>query len=347
MTYAYVGCRTTKERNARGEGISLYQIDARGEWKLAGITKTLDNPSYLAFDRTKQYLYTVHGDFNDVSAFKIGEDGQLTFLNTVRAQGKNPVFITPNKTDKFLFVATLQGGAVASLPIHADGSLGEAVSVEHLEGIKADGVSHAHQCLLDNTEQFLLVPTQARKIGYERVWVLRIDDATGKLTRTCTVDARTYSEPRHIAMSPDNKHAYLVNEKGNCVTVYDFDDTKGILTPRQIVPSLPDTYTGQGQASASLVHPSGRFVYASNRIHESVAVYKVNPKNGFLSIVDFTSIEGKTPRFMTFNADASQLIVANEDSDTLKFFAIDPQSGKLHYTGQTVETGSPTCVIYK
>jgi len=346
-TYAYVGCRTTKARNARGEGISLYKIDNKGGWNLVEITKTMDNPSYLAFDKTKQYLYSVHGDFNDVSAFKVGADGRLAFINKVKAQGKNPVFIIPNKTNKFMFVATLQGGAVASLPIHEDGSLGEAVSVEHLEGLKPGGVSHAHQCQLDNTEQFLLVPTQARKIGYERVWVLKVDDETGKLTRTDIVDVRKGSEPRHIALSPDNKHAYLVTEKGNNVTMFDFDDVKGKLTPRQITPCLPDTYTGEGQASASLVHPSGKFVYASNRIHESLAAFKVNPKNGFLSTIGFVSCEGKTPRFMCFNYNGTQLIVGNEDSDTIKSFDINAKNGSLKFSGQTVNTGSPTCVIYK
>ena len=346
-TYAYVGCRTTKARNARGEGISLYKIDNKGNWNLVEIKKTEDNPSYLAFDKTKKYLYSVHGDFNDVSSFKIGTDGRLTFLNSVKSQGRNPVFITPNKTNKFMFVATLQGGAVASLPINEDGTLGEAVSVEHLEGLKAGGVSHAHQCQLDKTEQFMLVPSQARKIGYERVWVFKIDDATGKLTRTCLMDVRSGSEPRHIAMSPDNKHAYLVTEKGNNVMVFDFDDTKGTLTPRQIIPCLPDTYTGEGQASASLAHPSGKYVYASNRLHESLAAFKVNPKNGFLSAIGFVSCEGKTPRFMCFNYDATQIIVGNEDSDTIKFFDINAKNGSLKYTGQTIATGSPTCIIYK
>lgn len=347
MQQVYVGCRTTKHRNARGKGISFYKVDAQGNWILQEITPILENPSYLAFDRSKQFLYTVHGDFNEVSAFKIKADGRLSFINTVRAQGKNPVYLTPALNNKFMFVASLQGGAVASLPINKDGSLGEAVSVEHLEGLAEGGVSHAHQCLLDHTGNFLLVPTQARKIGYERVWVLRVDNETGKLTRTCTVDARTYSEPRHIGLTSDNKRAYLVNEKGNNVTYYDFDDQQGVLIPRQIIPCLPEDYTGQGQASASLVHPSDKFVYVSNRIHESIAAYTINPQTGFLKLQGFVSCEGLTPRFMTFNDDATQLIVGNEDSDTIKFFAINSNDGTLTYTGKTVETGSPTCVIYK
>lgn len=347
VMYAYVGCRTTKARNARGKGISCYQIDKEGNWNLTSITPILDNPSYLAFDNTKKYLYTVHGDLNQVSAFAVQPDGSLQFINTVSAQGKNPVYLTPSKNNKWMFVATLQGGAVATLPIHDDGSLGEAVSVAHLEGLTAEGVSHAHQCLLDNSGNYLLVPTQGRHIGYERVWVLRIDNETGTLERVCISEARTYDEPRHIALTPDNKRAYLINEKGNSIRYFDFDAATGRLTPRQVTPSLPEDYTGQGQASASLVHPNGKFVYVSNRIHESIASYRIDEENGFLRNIAFTSCEGKTPRFITFSPDAKQLIVANEDSDTIKFFDIDEQTGAISYTGQTVETGSPTSIVFK
>ena len=347
MKFAYVGCRTTKHRNARGKGISFYKVDAQGNWNLAEITPILENPSYLSFDNTRNYLYTVHGDFNEVSAFKVQDDGHLKLLNTVRAQGKNPVYLTPSKNNKFMFVASLQGGAVATLPIKTDGNLGEAISVEHMEGLTETGVSHAHQCLLDKTGNYLLVPSQGRGIGYERVWVFKVDNETGKLSRACIVEARTYAEPRHIGLSPDNKRAYLVNEKGNYVTYYDFDDQTGKLTARQIISCLPEDYTGQGQASASLVHPNGKFVYASNRIHESLAAFKVNQITGFLSLIGYVSNEGKTPRFMCFNEDATEIIVANEDSDTIKFFAINQETGELKYTGKTIETGSPTSVIYK
>ena len=346
VTYAYIGCRTTEKRNARGKGISCYTIDERGVWKLKNITKTMDNPSYLAFDRTEQFLYTVHGDFHEVSAFRIEENGNLTFLQTLHGIGQNPVHLVPSLDNRFLFVASLQGGCVASLPRREDGTLGDPVWVEHLEGCVEGGVSHAHQCHLDHTGNFLLVPTQGRKVGYERVWVLKVDQATGKLSRASWVEARTYAEPRHIALTEDNKRAYLVNEKGNAVTFYDFDDAAGVLTPRQIKTTLPDTYTGQGQASAVLVYPEGPFVYASNRIHESLASYRVDEATGYLHPTGFVSCQGLTPRFMTFSPDNRQLVVANEDSDTLKFFAIDPDTGLLDYTGVTVPTESPTCVIF-
>ncbi len=346
MKFAYVGCRTTKERNARGQGISVYKVNEAGNWQLKEIVPILENPSYLAFDKTGQFLYTVHGDLHQVSAFKIKEDGGLEFLNTVDAQGKNPVHIIPSKNNKFMFVATLQGGAVATLPRHEDGSLGEAISVEHLEGLTPEGVSHAHQCLLDNNEEYLFVPSQGRHIGYERLWVFKVDNETGKLTRAHIQEARMYDEPRHVSISPDNKRVYLINERGNCMTYYGFDDKTGHVEARQILPSLPETYTENGQASASLCHPSGKFVYGSNRIHESIVTYRVNENTGYLTLAGFTPVLGKTPRFMCFNEDATQLIVGNEDSDTIRFFDINQETGELTFADKTVETGSPTCVIF-
>lgn len=342
----YVGCRTTRARNARGNGISVFKIDQTGSWQLLQELPILENPSYLALDKSKRYLYCVHGDTEHVSSFKIGVDGQLQHLNTVCVHGRNPVFLTPNKTNQFLFVATLQGGCVVTLPINTDGSLGEVVYREQLEGLGATGITHAHQCILDQAEEFLLVPTQGRHIGYERVYVFKVNNTTGELTRSCVVNSRQYSEPRHIAISRSNTRAYLMNEKGNAVTYYAYDGKSGQLEARQLIPSLPETYTGEGQASAVLVHPSDKFVYASNRIHESVACYRADEHTGYLTNIGYTPVLGKTPRFMTFDSMGEKLFVANEDTDTIEVFNINQLTGELVYAGQSIATPSPTCIIF-
>lgn len=344
-TYAYIGCRTTKDRNARGKGISLYEIK-EDKWELKEIFSILENPSYLCTDNKKEFLYTVHGDMNDVSSFKIKEDGKLKFLNTVRATGKNPVFICPTKNNKFIIVATLQGGTVAMLPILENGYLAEAVFVEKLEGLFESDVSHAHQCYLDKTGKFLFVPTQGRGIGYERIFIFSVDEEKGELKRLGYVQARTYFEPRHIAISEDNKFLYLINEKGNSITFYEFDEHKGELKARQIIPTLPETYTGEGQASAVLIHPNGEYLYASNRIHESIVTYRINKNTGFLTLLSFTDVLGKTPRFILVHPNQRQLIVANEDSDTIKIFDIDEEYGTLKFSGLSIETESPTCITF-
>ena len=364
MEYAYVGCRTTAKRCAHGKGISVYAIDAKGEWKLQSIAPTLDNPAFLTLDRDRKALYTVHGDGHQVSAFKIRPDGNLAFLDTVDARGKNPVYAVPAFNNRFLFVASLQGGAIASLPIREDGSLGEAVSVMHLEGIPGKGVSHAHACVLDRTGKFLLVPTQARGVGYERVWVFRVDQEAGSLTLASVSDARTYDEPRHIVLSPDNRRAYLINEKGSTIRMFSFDAAAGRLQPEQVVPTLQETYVGPNMASAIVMSLDGRHVYATNRIHEGIppegeapayadfrgqetlVSYAVDPETGMLEKPQWVSCEGYTPRFMTMTPDGKELIVANMDSDTLQFFSLE-RDGRPRYTGKTVRTESPCALVFR
>lgn len=344
--YVYIGCRTTEERNARGKGITIYEIKD-DKWVYKETINTKANPSYLTLDNSQQYLYTVHGDFNDVSAFKILKNGSLEYLNTVSATGKNPVYLTCNKNNKFIFVATLQGGTIATLPIKDDGSLGESVHVFHLDGLTSEGVSYAHQCELDKTGEYLFVPTQGRNIGYERIWVFKVNNDTGELTLVSFVTARSYAEPRHIVVSNDNTRVYLINEKGNDVTYYNFDSEGGILTPLQIVNTLPETYVGEGQASAIALHPNEKFLYATNRIHDSITAYRVNKETGYISILSWTPSLGKTPRFFRFSLDGSKLLVANEDSDTIRVFYVSPENGSLTFMDETIKTGSPTCIAIK
>ena len=343
--FAYIGCRTTKERHARGKGISVYAVTG-SDWTHIQ-TVPMVNPSYLAFDMTKQYLYTVHGDGNAVSSFRINDDGTLTALNIATGVGKNPVYITTAPNNAYMYVASLQGGQVSSLPINEDGSLGPIASAVHLAGHTASSVSHAHQCELDRTGRFLLVPTQGRHIGYERVYSIAVNHTTGMLEEVTHTDARTYAEPRHLTVTADNRHVYLVNEKGNAVTFYDYDGTTGSVVPRQILSSLPDTYTGQGQASAIILHPNETFLYATNRIHESVAIYKRDVHTGYLHTIGFTDVRGKTPRFATFIPHTDTLLVANEDSNTLELFNADETTGTLHHTGVSIPTPSPTSVLFK
>ena len=343
--FAYIGCRTTRERNARGKGISVYEITADG-WHLRDIVKTIDNPSFLTLDRTGRYLYAVHGDQESVSSFAIMPDGGLEFLSSVASMGRNPVYITVNDENTLAFVATLQGGTVAAFPILENGALGEACYVQNLDGKSYGTVSFAHQCEFDRTGQYLFVPTQGRHEGYERIWVLRVSHQTGAMEVVQTVAARTYSEPRHVVVSSDNKRVYLVNEKGNSITYYSFDETRGELVPLQIIQSLPESYTGEGQASAIIFDKSERFIYATNRIHDSIAMYRVNEATGFLSVLGWIPCMGRTPRFCCRVPHVNEIIVANEDSDTLQFYKIDSKSGWLTLMDKSIDTESPTCIVF-
>lgn len=344
---AYVGCRTTQQRNARGKGLRAFKIDDSGNWEEFQTLKTPEeNPSYQALDLTGKFLYSVHGDFTKVSSYKILPDYKLEFLNIIEIGGKNPVFIVPDKTNKFMIVAALQGGAVYVIKREADGSLGEIVHTTHLEGKTEGTVSYAHQCIWDKTQKFLFVVTQGRNKGYEWVKVFSFDSGSGTLTETDTYKARQYSEPRHVSIHPNNKFVYLINEKGNCMTFFEFDDKEGKLYPRQILPSLPETYTGEGQASASIMSKHGKILIGSNRIHESIVTYKINQNTGYMKLLDFYPTLGLTPRFITFNPDYSKFYVANEDSDTIIEMKLVEETGRLNYTGRIIATESPVCITF-
>lgn len=346
--YAYVGCRTTRERNARGKGLKVYRISREtGDWQEIQCLETEPNPSYQTLDRKEKFLYSVHGDFTKVSSYRILDDGRLEPMNTIDIGGKNPVYITPDRTNRFLVVAALQGGAVYVISRNEDGSLGEIVHVTRLEGKKEGTVSFAHQCIWDRQMKYLFVVTQGRLQGYGQVKVYRFCETDGSLTETDTWRSGEYDEPRHVSVHPNNRFVYLINEKGNKMTYLQFDDETGKLMPLQNLPSLPDTYTGAGQASASLLDREGRILIGSNRIHESVVLYQIDQNTGYMKELGYYPSLGLTPRFITFDPDYSHFYAANEDSDTIVEMKLDSDAGRMSYTGRIIHTESPVCITFK
>ena len=344
--YAYVGCRTTKERNARGIGIQIYRVDDHsGKWTHIGTIQDMVNPSYLAFDKEKQFLYTVHGDCSEVSAFGINQEtGLLSPLRKAGCEGVNPVFICADKSNRFMLVANLQTGTVAALPRNNDGSLGTVKYQAVIPGINPGDISHPHQIIYDRIESKLFVPSQGRKAGYSKITVFDFDPETG-FKEIFVLPTRDRAEARHVAVHPNNRYVYLINEKDNTLCFHTFDAAEGILSPVQILTTLPETYTGNGQASGVIVTNDGRYLYASNRIHDSIVIFRLDADSGMMKTAGWVSTQGKTPRFITCDPAGHYLYAANEDSDTIISFRIE-ENGNLTYTGQTIQTGSPVCIIF-
>ena len=337
--FVYTGCRTTKERNARGEGIEVYRIDENDNWNKIQTLKTIENPSYLCFDNDKKFLYSVHGDLTFVSSY-----GKLILLNSIDINSKNPVFITVDKNNEFLIVATLQGGSLFSIKRNSDGSLGEIFDTFKFEGKTENSNSFAHQCIFDNNKDYLFVPTQSRTKGYERLNLIKYQN--GKLTLSDYFDARLYSEPRHIAIHRNNRYVYMSNEKGNDITFLEFDSEKGKLKARQTLPTLPETYTATSDVAAILVDNNSEYVLVSNRFSDIITTYKIDKETGYLKVINYTDVLGKTPRFMTFKKDTNRLFCANEESDTIVEFEL-VNNGFLKYTGKIINSKSPVCILFK
>jgi 6-phosphogluconolactonase len=352
---AYTGCRTSRERNARGDGINMYRVEAAtGRWEHVQLLDGLVNPSFLALDAAKRTLYTVHGDTSEVSSFRIdAETGRIAPLNQQSTLGKNPVHLAIDPTGHFMVIANhITVGDIKSsvvvLPIHEDGSLGEVVDHHVLTGkIGPHRVEQPfpkpHQIVFDPAGRFIAVPDK----GLDLVWTFRLDEA-GQLqaAQPPFVSAREASGPRHIAFHGQQPLAYVINELDSTVTSYKYKPADGSLKPFQIISSLPENFTGNSRASEIAISSDGRFVYASNRGFDSVAIFAVDPATGWLRPVDYQRTIGKTPRFFALSPDDRFMFVANEESDTIVTYAVDPQTGKLVATGDSVTTGSPVCIVF-
>ena len=347
--FAYVGSRTTRERNAHGDGISVYQVDTRtGALTLVQLVKDLVNPSFLALSHDGEHLYSVHGDMSDISAFKVDKaSGKLTFVNGQSTEGKNPVHLAIDPTGRYVVVSNHIGASLAVLPIAEDGSLEPLTQLVHLDGPVGphrieQKQSKPHFNPFDPSGHFVTVPDK----GLDRTFSFHFED--GKLTPAATPFAasREGAGPRHIAFHPEGRYAWVINELDSTVTTYGYNAATGSLTPLQVLSSLPDTYTGNSRASEIEVDRTGRFVYASNRGDDSVAVFNVNASNGHLRFLGAVSTQGKTPRFVTTTPDGRYMYALNEDSDTIVAFSIGSESGLPTPTGFVAHTGSPVCMVF-
>jgi len=347
--YAYVGSRTTRERNARGEGISVYALDQeKGTLEQVQVLGDLVNPSFLALNRTGDVLYAVHGDQSDVSAFRVdARSGQLTFLNRQSTQGKNPVHLALDPSGKYLIVTNHIGASLAVLPVADDGSLAPLTQLVEITGEPGPHrieQPHAkpHYGLFDRSGHFIIVPDK----GLDTVFSFRF--AAGRLSAGVapSVATREAAGPRHLAFHPAADIAYVVNELDSTVTTYAYDPEQGACSPRQILSTLPPDFTGNSRAAGIQVDSEGRFVYASNRGYDSITLFAVDPQTGSLGFREAVYSEGRTPRFFTLTPNGRYLLALNEDSDSIVAFAVDRQHGTLRPTGFNISTGSPVCMIF-
>ena len=347
--FAYVGCFTTEKRKARGKGIAVYRIDqATGAWSLVEAYDAIPNPHYLALDHTQRFLYSAHGDSSEVGAYVIDrQTGKLKLLNKQPTGGDNSSTVMPDSSNRYIVLAT--GPGVAVFPINDDGSL--APFTDNLVPPGEPGPyrreqhgPHPHQASFDLTGRYVVVPDK----GLDKIHVYRFDASRGKLV-PCDppfAKARYGAVPRHVVFHPGAPYAYVVKEMDSTVNAYRWNTDRGELQPFQRIPTTPSTYTGDNTGAEIAIAPSGKFIYASNRGHDSIVIFSVDPASGMLAHVGWESVQGKKPRFFGLDPSASHLYAANENSHTIVAFRVDRESGKLTPTGQIIETGSPTCIVF-
>jgi len=339
--------------SATRDGINLFRVEpADGSWTHLQLVDGLVNPSFLAFDRRRRCLYTVHGDGSEASAFAIdATTGRLTFVNRQDTGGRNPVHLTVDPSDRFLIVANHLSSSVAVLPLDAaSGAIGAPAQMVELTGAIGphrveQPFAKPHQVEFDPSGRFVLVPDK----GLDRIFSFRFDPARGRLEpgEPPSVAAREAAGPRHVACHPTGRFAYVLNELDSTVMACHFDTARGALAPFQIVPSLPDTFIGHSRAAEIAVSADGRFVYASNRGHDSLAVYAVDIASGRLTPIQWVPSGGRTPRFFALGPSGDMLYAANEEDDTITGFLVERATGRLLPMGAVASTGSPVCILFR
>jgi 6-phosphogluconolactonase len=351
----YVGTYTTKQTS---KGIYAYHFDTTtGQLTSIGLAAESTDPSFVAVHPNGKYVYAVNeiGNFNGmksgaVSSFVIDrKTGTLRLLNQVSTHGAGPCYVSLDKSGRFVLAANYDSGSVATFAIQDDGSLslvkgfvehsGSSVDKERQEG------PHAHWIGVSPDNRFAL----AADLGLDDVLVYKFDDVQGKLTPNNPpyVQVKPGSGPRHLAFHPNGKFAYLVSEMSSTVTALTYSAQKGSLSALQTLPMLPPDYSGVREAAEIVVHPSGKFVYASNRgTANSIAAYKIDPSKGTLTPAGLFSTEGQIPRNFVIDPSGQFLLAANEDSGNLVVFKIDAATGALTPTGQVQEVPAPVCITF-
>jgi 6-phosphogluconolactonase len=351
VSYAYVGCYTTTERYARGDGIHVYRVDSEtGAWSHVQHVGNLINPSFLLLHRDQRCLYSVHGDETYASSFSVDrESGLLTPMNSAKTGGRNGVHQAIDPSGRFMLVANYSTGNIGVMPVRQDGTLGDHVQVVALQGQPGphrieQTSSHPHHIVFDPAGRFVMVPDK----GLDRIFVYRFDPTTGRLTPTeqGSVAALPGSGPRHAAFHPTLPILWVINEISNTVVTYYLEAEHGGLRPVQVLPSLPSNCVHENTGSEITVQSGGRFVYCSNRTHDSIAIFATDPATGLLTSIGWVPSQGRIPRFIGFDPSYRFLYACNEQSDTITFWRVDPSTGHLTPTGQTVRNASPVTIAF-
>lgn len=346
----YVGTYTSKG----SEGIYVYRLDpASGELRLAHAISDRNNPSFLAVDGRRRRLYAVHelnnylgADQGAVRAYSIdAESGKPTPLHIQPSMGAHPCHVVLDADGKYLFLANYSGGNIAMLPIQTDGSLlppsdvvqhsGSSVNKSRQEG------PHAHSVNLSPDGRFLL----AADLGIDKIMIYRVDAQGGKLVPNDPpfVAAAPGAGPRHLTFDPSGRRVYVINELNSSITGYHYDAERGALTRIESVSTLPQGFAGANTCADIHVTPDGRFLFGSNRGHDSIVAFRIDEATGKLTLIGHTPSGGKTPRNFAVDPSGNFLLVANQNSDKIVVMRINRETGVLS-TLQEVSVSMPVCI---
>lgn len=344
--YVYIGCYTG---GANGRGISVYHIEpSTNAMTLVTIMAPVNSPSFIALDAGKKFLYSGNeSGAGSVSAFGVNsQTGALRFLNTV-SPGGSPAHVIVHPGGKHVLVANYGGSSVAVIPIRADGGLSAPSQViTHFGELGSNAgrqeAPHPHMMLPDSTGRFVLV----NDLGIDATVVYSFDATAGTLTEVNRVAAAAGSGPRHLAWHPNNRIVYSINELSNTLTTYAWDGNGGMNVIQENVSTLPAGFRGNSTGGEVLVDGAGKFLYASNRGCDSIAIFAIDSLNGQLTIVGWVHTQGRTPRHFNFDPSGNFLHVGNQDSANIVSFKVDKATGMLTPAGQYLSSAGVSCIQF-
>lgn len=348
----YVGTYT----DHGSKGIYVYRFDSStGKMTSLGLAAEATEPSFLAVDSSGRFLYAVNETetfdgqpTGAASAFAIQPDtGKLSLLNQVSSRGTDPAHITLDRTGKYALVANYTSGSVAVFALLKDGRLGEVTSFVQHKGSSVNPERqkgpHAHAIALSPDNRFAVVAD----LGLDQLLVYSFDAAKGTLgAKPQIVKASPGAGPRHLVFSPDGRFLYMLNEMQSSVVAYSYDAASSAVRELQTISSLPKRFSGENTTAEIELDPSGKFLFASNRGDDSIAVFAIDSHTGMLTHVETDSTGGKTPRNFAIDPTGSWLLAANQDSDRIVVFRLDLKTGHLKPTGDVVQLPSPVCLKF-
>ncbi len=347
--YLYVGSYTQSE----DEGIYVYEFDAKnGNLKYLHTVAGVENPSYLAIQPDKNLLIAVnetmeyHGEKTGaVSAFSVDPaSGNLKLINQVPSGGGAPCYVSIDSKGKYVLVANYMSGTVTMFQIATGGRLSAYTDLQQHKGSgpvsKRQKGPHAHTIILDNNEKFAL----AADLGTDEVIGYEIDKRENKLRKASAFKVKAGSGPRHIAFHPGGRYVYVISELANTVTACTYDPQTGKLTEIMTASTLPDDFNGTSYCADIHFSKDGRFLYGSNRGHDSIVIFNVDGKTGKISYVDHFSVNGEWPRNFMIDPTGNYLLVANQNSGNIVVFRLDKNTGKATETNNEVKVSKPVCL---
>ena len=350
---AYIGTYT----RGKSEGIYCFRLDPEtGALSLVGTTGGVQNPSFVTLHPSGQFLYSVSevGQANGrpggaVAALAVDRgSGALTLLNQQSSGGTGPCHVNVDRTGKYVLVANYASGSTAMLPIQADGSLGEASDFHQHAGSSADprrqAGPHAHSANLAPDNRFAFICD----LGLDQVLSYRLDLAAGAFPPNDPPYATLHpgAGPRHMVFHPSGRYAYVINELDSTLTAFGYDAARGALTEIQTITTVPEGFDGTNYPADVHVSQDGRFLYGSNRGHDSIVTFAVEASNGKLSQVGHTSTQGEYPRNFNIDPSGRWMYAANQNTDNIVAYRIDPASGMPEPTGDQLEVPIPVCIRF-